>query len=272
MYSKSNINITLHKKKRANFIKKIQVYFIFIIFLILLLICVLNIKKIQIKEIKVSGNFSVPTEDIIRLANTEINKKYFFIILVNNIFLLRRQEIEKQILENIKEINKIKILIRGIDKIEIIVQEREVKNLWCKGIPINIGPKDCYFMDLNGFIFEKAPQFSKDIFFEYFGLIKEKNPIGQFYLKEDFKNISNLFNILKKMSFEIKSFYAVDENEYEIYILGGGKIIMNNKRSFESQLINLQALISNEYIKTDIESLKKIKYIDLRFGNKVNFI
>ena len=126
-------------------------------------------------------------------------------------------------------------------------------------------------MDSSGFIFEEALQFSENTFSEYFGLVKEENPIGQFYFENNFKDISSLFDAFEKISFEPRHFYAVNENEYEVYILGGGKIIMNNKKSFESQLINLQALISNEYIKNDIESLKKIKYIDLRFGNKVNF-
>ena len=132
-------------------------------------------------------------------------------------------------------------------------------------------PKDCYFMDSDGFVFQEAPVFSKDTFTEYFGLITETNPVGQYYFNNNFKNISSLFNILKKMSFEPEYFNAINEHEYEIYILGGGKILMNDKKSFESSLINLQALVSDGYIKTDTDSIKKIKFVDLRFGNKVNF-
>jgi hypothetical protein len=63
------------------------------------------------------------------------------------------------------------------------------------------------------------------------------------------------------MNFRPTGFSAISEHEYEVYILGGGKILVNDKRSFESSLQNLQALVDNKYIKTDSEFLKKIKYI-----------
>jgi cell division septal protein FtsQ len=269
MRPRSNISATLRNKRHASFRKKIFAYFIFALFFISLGVLGLTTNEVRIKEVKVSGNPSVLTEDIVNAANTEINKYYFWIIPTDNILLLRRTEIQNDILNNIKEIGSVKILINGINKIEIEVMERESKNLWCKGVPINIG--NCYFMDSDGFVFEEAPTFSANAFPEYFGLIADENPIGKYYFKDNFKNISNLYNMFKKISFEPKYFNALDEHEYEIYISGGGKIFINDGRSFESELVNLQALVSNGYIKNDAKSLNKIKYIDLRFGNKVNF-
>ncbi|MFH1455087.1 MAG: hypothetical protein ABIF22_02085 [bacterium] len=269
MNSRSNISVSLNRKRQKSFIKKLFAYFIFILFSISLAVLGLTNNKVRIKEIIVSGNFSVSTLDIIKLANSEINKYYLWIIPTDNLFLLRRSKIENQVLDYFKKIGYVKVWIRGIDKIEITIKERESKNLWCKGTPIS--SKDCYFMDSSGFVFEEAPKFSEDTFPEYFGLITEVNPIGQIYFKDNFKNIFGLYNGLKNMSFEPKRFNALNEHEYEVYILGGGKILVNDKKSFESSLINLQALIDNKYIKNDAVSLKTIKYIDLRFGNKVNF-
>lgn len=269
MRPRSNISTVLRKKRHLSLRKKIFAYCVFVLFFISLGVLGLTTKEVRIKEVKVLGNSSVPTEEITKIADDEMKTSYLWIIPTDNQFLLRGNEIKNKILENIKEIASVKILMSGIDKIEIKVVERESKNLWCKGTPINIG--NCYFMDSSGFVFESAPTFSSDSFPEYFGLIVDANPIGQYYFKDNFNNISNLYSTLGRISFQPKYFNALDEHEYEIYILGGGKILMNDDKSFESELTNLQALVNNGYIKSDTASLSKIKYIDLRFGNKVNF-
>lgn len=266
---RSNMSASLNRKRKASLIKKTVAYFIFSLFFLSLINLGLTTEKARIKNIIVSGNISVSTTDIMKIANDQIGINYLWIVPTDNIILLRRQQIKDQILDNYKKINSVSILTHGIDNIEIAVTERESKNIWCKGTPIDTG--NCYFMDSDGFVFEEAPTFSPDSMPEYFGLIKEDNPIGQLYFKDNFKNISGLYNTLKKISFEPKYFNALNEHEYEVYILGGGKILVNDKKSFESSLINLEALVNGSYIKNDAASLKKIKYIDLRFGNKVNF-
>lgn len=268
-YPRSNISASLNKKRKIGLFKKIFAYFIFILFFISLGVLGLTTDQARIKNIIVSGNTSVTTDEILKFVNGETGINYLWIIPTDNIILLRRAEIQKQILNNITKIGEVDVLTNGIDSIEISVKERQSKNLWCKGQPTAV--KNCYFMDSDGFIFEDAPIFSEDAFPEYFGLIVDDNPLGKFYLKDNFKKISGLFYGLKNISFWPKYFNASDEHEYEVYILGGGKILVNDKKSFESSLINLQALVSNNYIKNDAESLKKIKYVDLRFGNKVNF-
>lgn len=269
MNQRSNVGTSLNKKRHISLAKKIGAYFIFVLFFISLGVLGLTKEQAQIKDVIVSGNSSISTEDITNIINNEMDKNYLWIIETNNILLLRRGEIEKQILDNYKKIGKVSILMRGIDKIEIAVTERESKNLWCKGTPIAAG--ECYFMDSSGYIFEDAPTFSEGTFPQYFGLITERDPIGQFYFKNNFKDISSLYNTFEKMSFPPKYFNAVNEHEYEVYLSGNGKILINDEKSFESSLTNLQALVDNNYIKNDADSLKKINYIDLRFGNKVNF-
>ncbi len=269
MNQRSNISTSLGKKRRRSFLKRVFAYLVFILFFICLGVYVLTTEKARIKSIDVSGNVSVFSEDIVKIVNDEIGINYLWIIPTDNIILLRRYQIKNDILENIKKISSVKIIYKGVDKIEIHVTEREIKSLWCDGTPVV--SKSCYFIDKSGFIFEQAPTFSSDTYFKFFGLIKGVDPIGQFYFKNNFSDIYSLFDTLKNMSFKLKYFIAKDEHEYEIYLLGDGKILINDKKSFESSLLNLRALIDSGYIKTDTDSIKKIKYIDLRFGNKVNF-
>jgi len=266
---RSNIGTTLNKKRHISLMKKVLYYFIFFIFFISLMILGLTTNRARINNIVVSGNSSVSTEDIMKLVDNELNKNYLWIIPTDNIFLLRRNEIKDDILNNIKKIGLVNVYVDGTNKISLAVVEREARNLWCDGIPTN--SKTCYFIDSNGFVFEESPIFSEGTFAKYFGLINSDNPIGQSYFQGNFKNISGLYGGLKNMLFQPKYFNALSDKEYEVYIDGGGKILINNSKSFDSSLQNLQALINNGYIKTDAVSISKIKFIDLRFGNKVNF-
>lgn len=267
--TRSNIGITLNKKRKMGFLKKLGVYFIFVLFFVSLGVWALTTEPLQIKDVVISGNSSISSADITSVVRTEMGIDYLWIIQTNNIFLLRRSNIKNKILDTFKKIGSVNISIRGIDKITVSVTERESKYLWCTGQPTDYS--NCYFMDSDGFIFEQAPIFSNDIFPKYFGLIDIKNPIGLYYFGGDFKKISSLYDLLNRMSFSPQCFNAIDQHEYEVCLPGGGKILINDEKDFESSLINLQALVDNNYIKTDSDSLKKIKYIDLRFGNKVNF-
>lgn len=267
MYQRSNIGATLNKKRKIGLAKKIGAYFVFILFFICLANLGLATETARIKKVVVSGNNSIATQEIMKFVDKEMKRNYTWMTPSDNIILLRRTEIKNDILDNIKKINSVKIHTSNIDAIEIVVTERESKNLWCKDI---LSKNTCYFMDSDGFIFEEALNISDSTFPKFLGLIKD-DFIGQNYLRNNFKNVAGLYSAIQRMSFQPQYFVAVDEHEYEVHIIGGGKILINDKKDFESSLLNLQALVDNKYIKTDIVSLKKIKYIDLRFGNKVNF-
>lgn len=266
---RTNIISNLRKNKRKNRTKKFFANFIFVLFFISLANLGLTTKEARIKDVIVSGNNSVETQKILDIVYQEIDRRYVWIIPTDNLFLLRRNEIKKEIISQIKEIGEVKIHNILPDKIKVEVKEREPKGIWCYGTPDDI--KDCYFLDIGGFVFENSPEFSDRAFYRFFGLITKDGPLGEYYLPFDFEIVFNLMEKLKEMSFYPKSLYALSDNEYVVYISGGGEIMFNKEKGLEASLINLQALADNKYIKTDEVSIKKIKYIDLRFGNKVNF-
>ncbi len=267
MRSTSRINSSLSRRRRLGLLKKVVYIAIFVIFFLSLIILGLTNDKVQIKSVSVSGNISVPKEDILKVVERNLDKRYLFIIRTDNFFLLKRWEIREEILDEMKKIQSVDISFHSLNSVEISVAERVAKSIWCAGSPANA--KKCYFMDENGFIFTEAPDFNSNSFPEYFGLISG-NPIGQSYFNSSkFKEISHFFESLDKIGLSPISFNAIDEHQYEIYLSAGGKIIMDDKKTFEKDIENIQAVIDSGYIKTDPESLKKIKSIDLRFGNKV---
>ena len=270
MRSRSNISSSLGKKRRHVFYKRFLVCLILVLISLVALIYCLYLDNLKIKDISVSGNKDVSQDEIVHVVKDELNKKDLCFIPTDNIFLFKRFETPKKILENIKKINDVSIDFSGFNKITINIIERTSKNLWCNSLTGNL--EKCYFMDDQGFIYALAPDFNGNLFPKYFGLITNSNPIGQNYFDiSRFAEISKLFSDIKDMSFNPVSFNAISKDEYEVGLFGGGKIMLNDEESFQTALVNLKTLIDSGYIKTDDNTLGKLNHIDLRFGNKVHF-
>ncbi|MFA6797352.1 MAG: hypothetical protein WCR40_01445 [Candidatus Paceibacterota bacterium] len=267
---KSKISSSLSKKRKTIFIKKIGVIFVFILLLISLFILFLTNDKIRIKNVSVVGNSSVSIEEISNIVEEKLNKRYLWIIPTDNIFLLQRFKISKEILKNIKKVKTVKINFENLNEIKITISERVSESIWCFKQLKEIS--DCYFMDDFGFIFAKAPYFTNNIFLKYYGLILDDDPIGRNYFDPDkFEEIKIFISEIRKMGFEPESFFAIDGHQYEVTLSGGAKIMFDDEEDFSKNLLKLSTLIENNYIKTEIEEITKINHIDLRYGNKVHF-
>ena len=268
--AKSKISLNLNKKRKIAFVKKIGVIFVLVLFLISLFILFLTTEKIKIKKIEISGNLTVSDAEIISVVKKELEEKYLWIIPTDNIFFLQRFEIQRDVFEGIKKIKNVKVVLDNFNILKIKVLERDSDSLWCLGSPDD--PKDCYFMDGSGFIFSKAPDFTKNIFIKYYGFIFGDDPIGKnYFLEEKFREIKNFISEIKKIGFEPELFFAIDEHQYEIIVLGDVKIMFDDKEGFSKNILKLNTLIENDYIKTNLESISRIKHIDLRYGNKVHY-
>jgi len=270
MHSKSNIHISLKNKRRENKFRKFFVSFVFILFFLSLGVLGLTRKEVRIQEINISGNSTVTKGEILAIVEEEIGERYLWIIPTDNILLFQRFEIPRNILDRVKKIESVNIRFTSLVSIDIEITERIPEYGWCK----NMGRElpECYLMDKNGFVFSELPPTDSRSFVKYFGLITENNPIGINYFNSlRFAEINNFFVDLNNMNLNPYSFNAISIEEYEVDLVDGGKILLNDNEELGKTLINLKSLIDNGYIKTDITNLKKIKHIDLRYGNKVHF-
>jgi len=270
---RSNINVSLRKKRRLSRMKKIAYSTIFILFFITLGILGLTSNTVRVHTVVVTGNKTVSNEQISTIVNTILDKKYVWIIPTDNYLLLGRDDIKDQILKTIQTINVVQVSFHGLNTIEVTVSERVAQDLWCVDNPS--ASKNCFLMDTTGFVFATssfaiATSSATSTFPIYFGFIKGENPVGKFYFDSHrFNEIAELMRVLTQMNFGPKYFYAVDEHTYQVYLRDGGKILLNNAKTFQGSLTNLQAVMNDGFIKTDEVSLKKISYIDLQSDNKV---
>ena len=161
--------------------------------------------------------------------------------------------------------------------LNLSITERNPHSLWCDYET----PIGCFFVDEEGFIFEKALNFSNDTFFRYYIDLSElkpsddfiprkpNTPIRQFVLENEyFKEIDSFVKFIDGLGLEPYKFVGVGQ-KFEIYFgPRNSKIIFNKEQSIKEVMGNFQSVLNLDDF-ADVESLKKLEYVDLRFGNKV---
>jgi hypothetical protein len=264
-----------HKKRQ----KKIGSLIILSIIVIVVLIGIVawqsGNEKISISKITVKGNSVLDSEDLSEFASSEMNGRYAGLFKKNNILIYPKNELKDKMLEKYKRVLSIDIYAGSFTSIVIEIVERKPKYLYCGENILSVDEiGKCYFIDDTGYIYSKAPYFSGNVFFEFYGLANNNydDLVGQYFLgTQDFKKINLLRAGISKLGFDLIMFKINEEGDYTFYIKGGGsyikgggRILFNKNQDYSIVLDNLDSAMDS------ILSLnKKINYIDLRFGNKV---
>ncbi len=213
-------------------------------------------EKFQLKEIKISGNQKIQTEEIERLVKNEIQKKLVF-SETQSIFLADSAAIVKSLLKNyplIETAEAKKILPTGL-KIEI--KERTGVGVWCR-------QENCFSIDRTGVIFEK------------------KSPEGTLVIRDESGN--SLVNIGEKvvpeklmdsilriyqglegnLKIDVKEIVLPGNERITVRTMEGWEIYFSNNRDVNWQITKLKLVLEKE-----IPSVRRgeLEYIELRFGN-----
>jgi len=228
--------------------------FLWSLFLLLILAYVLLLSPIfKIKAIKISGNRVIGDEEI---QNSLKNH--------NNLFLATENKLRAILIKDFPRILSLEIHKNIFEKtIDLEIVERKEAGIFCRG--------ECYYIDKDGVIFEKAPQTSGTLILT----IKDnsekevemgKNALDKEFmaelidLKEGLLNQSGLKVIDFIIETDVLKDLRVDTNE-------GWYILFDRARDLRSQLQAL-ILVLEEKIK---EGRKNLEYIDLRIENRVYY-
>ena len=73
------------------------------------------------------------------------------------------------------------------------------------------------------------------------------------------------------LGLKVSGFKAESENDYEINLKNGIKIIFDDKQPFGKTLENIESILSEVDLKGEYSANNppKINYVDMRFGNKI---
>lgn len=214
----------------------------------------------QIKEINVSGNKKVPSENIKELVSEESNKKIFFLDS-RNIFLINLKETSRKLLEKFPKIDQVNLKRKFPATIEVEIKERVAKGIWCQ-------TETCFRLDKKGIIFEGAVVAEGEL------IIRSENEKTDIFLGKEIvkeSSVEAILEIQKSLSeqIEIKEFIiSLDEKKLTIKVEEGWEAYFNLEESVSEQVFNLDLVLKE---KIPPEERRNLEYIDLRFGNRVYF-
>ena len=272
------------KKKRKTVLRNKIIFFFSLFVIILIGLCFLSRwHRINIDNIKISGNRVVDTADIERVAEDNISAYYMWLFPKTNFLIFPKEKIISDLSSNFKRLKSVLIDVDEVKTMNIVVTEYEGKYLWCGNEPVIVEvdtDQKCYFTDSDGYIFDEAPYFSGDSYFRFYGKTDEVKeiPTGSYFRKNDFIKISSFVENLKKINLKPAGLYIQDNGDIDVYLSsditppGGPKIMVNIDSDFEKVIENLQSAITTDPLMSDFKNkYSSLNYIDLRFGNKVYY-
>ncbi len=279
------------RKKQQELKRRIWISVSIIVLILIGLILLSRIPRINIKNIEISGNKIVDIEVIEGAVRTEIEGHYLWVIPKTNFLLYPKKKIINELGTQYKRLTNIQVGLDGWQTLEISVGERTGHYTWCgEELPeagLGLENVKCYFMDDVGYIFDQAPFFSGDVYLKFFGPRSDAmgnrtnvvvDPAGTYFRPELFKDITRFKQGLEEIGLRPMALFAGEGADLEFYlkssksIVNSPKIIFRRDSDFIKVLENLDTVIHNEPLKSELKSkYESLMYIDLRFGNKVYY-
>ena len=138
-------NKRLFARKKNNLVKNLKVAVV--IGLVFFVVYSLFFSQsFLIKEIKVSGNKSINSENIENIVVTEISDMKFGFIPGNNFLFDKNEKVKTKLAKEFSEIKFVEVKKIFPNGLEIKITEKEPTVIWCR-------LDNCYYIDNNGVVF-----------------------------------------------------------------------------------------------------------------------
>jgi hypothetical protein len=274
----------IKKKKRKKIRNRIIIFSVIFLLILTGLIFLSRWQEMNIQDIQVVGNKIIDAQDIKKIAETKLVGNFIFVFPKKNSFLYPENKIKNKLSEEFKRLKEIEVEVDANDlqTLWITVSEYEGKYLWCGENIVQedfeFNNQDCYFLDSEGYIFDKAPYFSGEVYFKFYGNsgFDSLSPISSHFFPESFKKIILLKEAIEKMNLKLSSFSLENQEDGNLFLSCNGKtqnaprIIFKLNSDYNKLIENLQSAITTEPLQSDLKNrLNNLNYIDLRFGNKI---
>lgn len=233
-----------------------------------------SLSSLQIENIVVSGTKVLVKEDVQKEVLKNLSGKYFSIFPKTNIFLYPQKTIEKNLAAAFPRIVGVSIKLDTERMLAISISEREPFALWCGREMVEVKAYDaCFYLDDKGFVFAKAPQFSANAYFEFYGkgILPEDDPIGHHFLPPlSYQHIIKVREELENFGIHPLKIFVVGDGRAEFLATGNYRVYINIDQDISALLSNMQAIFHSRSW-GDAARSGTLEYIDFRFGNKVYY-
>lgn len=260
----------LYKRRLHAVLWKFGIGCFLIIILLVFASWVTHRPALQVMDIVVQGNQTISAADVETVARSVLIGKYFLLFPRSNSLIYPEKDIESGLLSAFTRIASTDIVRTNLHTLTIEVTEREAYALWCRnGEALQGG--ECYFLNTEGLIFSKAPNFTGNVFFRFYGDVGNGEPIGKRYLEtaEEFGRMTLLIDSVRGLNLVPVELLPLSNDDFELYMEDGSKIIFGKVQRSSQIVDNLKAVLESNAFQQ--ENTGSIDYIDLRFGNKVYY-
>ena len=155
------------KKRKKYRIRVSLLFFFLIVSMIFALSFFSHHKKLILGEIEVNGVNVIDEDDLKYFINQKLSGNYLYLFSRANNFIYPKKEIYNGLIFNFPRIETLEISKDGFNKLKINIKERVGVYLYCGEIvpeeKKDVG-ENCYFINDAGYIFDKAPYYSGNIF------------------------------------------------------------------------------------------------------------
>ncbi len=252
-------------KKRKRFLIVTGLGFVILVSFVFALSALSGCDFMKIKNVNILGVQEIKENDLKEIVWKDLDTKYLWLFSKDNIFIYPRKKIIGDVLKDFPKIRSASVDLDFPDSVNLKIDERMPYALWCG----DATSTDCYFVDEEGYIFGTADDYSNDKFFRYY-----KNLGADIFIRQsifDLKKFEDLDSFVVFLTgLEISPYKMVykDDRNCEIYFGEGTKIIFDSTMDMKDIINNFQSILNMDEF-SDVENLKKLEYVDLRFGNKI---
>ncbi len=265
--------VRLKKRRRREKLKSLAeslaIIFSGTVFVLAGIVYLARLDEVTVSNILVEGEKIIDASDVTRVTREVLSGSYVFLPR-RNIFIYPKKELIASLEYSFPRIKKVDVKRVDFNTLKIFILERDPDALWCKGKPNNL--EDCFYVDEDGFIYAKAPFFSGDVFFRYYGGgVNSSNPLRNYLVSPDWiVELKNFNSHLEDLKIKAKGVH-LSEDYFEILLANDSRLFLKYEDSLEESFSRLQSLFrGSEYSFVDSEG-PTFLYIDLRFGERVYY-
>lgn len=228
---------------------------------------ILFFPKLQVSNVKISGNENIKSEDIEKVFWSSVDRKILdrgiLKIYSRSIFFVDLKKASAKIQKNFPSIEKVKTQKYFPDTIGLIAQERKMFAVFCQQ-----DEKNCLLIDKNGFVFEplKSIPENETILFEQANsrtVFAGERAVGKDIMDAILKikdNLKNNFRVDVKKVFISNPLVLSTSENWEVYFS------LDSDINF--QIVKMNSLLENEITEKD---RKNLQYIYLHYKDRTYY-
>lgn len=270
----------LKRKRKARRVRLTILFSVLFISIVSALAYFSGNHRVTINNIKVTGTRIINISEVEDTTRELLAGKYVYLFARSNSLIYPKSAIYNKILEKFPRISTLSINRKGLNSLDIVITERAGAFLYCGSqIPelYSMVGENCYFINNDGYIFDKAPYFSGNVYFKYYAPLSNgiTNPLSTALFSPDrFHSIARFIDGIEALGFKPTDLIIGPEgnNIYLEHTDSATKpvIMFTDDNNLEDILNNLTLSMNKPEFANEIRSkYTTLLYIDLRFKNKV---